>query len=91
MLYEVITHPDPSAMRLDDVAHDAHAEAETAGGGIGGIRPVELVEHPGHLSRIHADAAVGHGKLVAPAVGRTGDPDGAARRRVLERIAQQVP
>src|SRR5262245_26020699 len=78
-------------MRLDQLAHDREPHAETA---VASIEPAlaldEQIENARQELGRDADAAVLHAQHRLIAFGLDLHDDGAARRRVLQRIRQEV-
>src|SRR4051794_13677147 len=81
--------PNLSSHRRDEAAGDEEPEA-----GAATVRAacatVELAEDPLPLRLRDADSLVGHTELDRVAAAARGDGDGAARRRELDRVVEQV-
>jgi hypothetical protein len=79
-------------VHLHEVADDRETDAEPA------VRPFrarrllpEAVEHEGHELRVHPAAGVAHGHDDVPVLASETHPDGAAARRELHGVVQEVP
>src|SRR5438445_9336275 len=82
---------DGAAVQLDEVARDREAETEPAvRARERGIGLAEFVEHVREKARRNADAGVRDSQLRVARDGARVDPHGAAARRELDRIRQQV-
>src|SRR5690349_18616159 len=81
---------DGAAMKLDDVAGDRQAKAETAGGRLAALSLLELIEDAREQFWSDALAGVAYGDLRSIRLSREFDVDRATRWRELDGVRQHV-
>src|SRR5262245_1346864 len=82
---------DATAVELDETAHEAQADAQPAGGSIEiALALHEQLEHGRQQLRRDTGALVGDAQNRLVALAAHAHPDGAAARRELQRVRQEV-